>query len=305
VAPVARSQRADAGLVAWPKRADAAPVALLQRSDAASVARLHRPDAASVDLPWRPDAGPARLPRGAGVPRGTSSRPRSAAVSPPDLLATPALRARLAHGAAALGLELAPEALDALLGYASELLRWNEKVNLTTITAPEAVLDKHLLDSLAVVPEARGAASLLDLGSGAGLPGIPLGVALPGLRLTLVDAVAKKVAFLKAGLVRAGLAGRARAVHARLAGAPQAEGLELAEVVVSRAFMELGSFLRLARPYLAPGGRVVALVGPGAGDAAAHARAGEAAGLALVASRAFQLPLSGDPRAVATFVVRS
>jgi 16S rRNA (guanine527-N7)-methyltransferase len=184
------------------------------------------------------------------------------------------------------------------------LLRWNEKVNLTTITAPEAVLDKHLLDSLAVVPEARGAASLLDLGSGAGLPGIPLGVALPGLRVTLVDAVAKKVAFLKVGLVRAGLAGRARAIHARLAGAPLAEGLEPAEVVVSRAFMELGGFLRLARPYLAPGGRVLALVGPGAGDAAAHARAGEAAGFALVASRAFRLPLSGDPRAVATFVVR-
>jgi 16S rRNA (guanine527-N7)-methyltransferase len=202
----------------------------------------------------------------------------------------------------AWGQALPAEGVERLLAYARELLRWNEKVNLTAITEPRAVLDKHLLDSLAVVPEVRGARTLLDLGSGAGLPGVPLAVALPELQATLVDAVAKKVAFLKAGLVRAGLVGRARAVHARLTGHPEREGLGPAEVVVSRAFMEVGPFLDLARAYLAPGGRVVALLGPQAGAVDALGAMAEARGYRLMAARAFQLPLSGDPRVVATFV---
>jgi 16S rRNA (guanine527-N7)-methyltransferase len=222
-------------------------------------------------------------------------------MSVPGPLGAPEVRALLERGVAALGLSLPEEAADRLLAYAAELLRWNEKVNLTAITAPEAVVDRHLLDALAVAPEVGSARTLLDLGSGAGLPGIPLAVALPALRVTLVDAAAKKVSFLKVGLVRAGLSGRARAVHARLAGDPGAEGLAPAEVVVSRAFMELRGFLALARPYLSPGGRVVALVGPGAGDVAALAAAGADAGYELLAARRFALPLSGDPRGVATF----
>jgi len=216
-------------------------------------------------------------------------------------LLTAEARALLDRGLAALGLALPADAEARLLAYAAELVRWNERLNLTALTTPEAVVDRHLLDSLAVVPEVRGARSLLDLGSGAGLPGVPLAVALPELQATLVDAVAKKVSFLKVGVVKAGLVGRVRAVHARLTGAPEREGLAPAEVVVSRAFLELGAFLALARPYLAPGGRVVALLGPAAGDASALAGPAAAHGYALAAFRAFRLPLSGDPRAVATF----
>jgi 16S rRNA (guanine527-N7)-methyltransferase len=216
-------------------------------------------------------------------------------------LASAEARGLLERGLDALGEPLPAEALDRLLAYASELLRWNEKVNLTAITAPEAVIDKHLLDSLAVLPEVRGARTLLDLGSGAGLPGIPLAVALPGLEATLVDAVAKKVAFLKVGLVRAGLAGRVRAVQVRLAGAPKAEGLRPADRVLSRAFMEVAPFLALARPYLAPGGQVVALLGRAAAGPGALEATAAAAGFGLRSLRAFQLPLSGDPRAVAVF----
>lgn len=78
---------------------------------------------------------------------------------------------RLEEGLGALGLTLGPPAVNRLWAYAEALLRWNEKVNLTAITNPTEVVDKHLLDSLAVVPEVAGASTLLDLGAGAGLPG--------------------------------------------------------------------------------------------------------------------------------------
>lgn len=209
--------------------------------------------------------------------------------------------ALLAQGLAELALtDLPADLAPRLLAWAAELLKWNEKVSLTAITRPDEVIDKHLLDSLAVLPEVRGATHLLDLGAGAGLPGIPLAVALPGLRATLVDAVAKKVAFMKTGAVKAGVADRVRAVHARAEGQPEKEGLPVVDLVISRAFMDVGPFLLLARHYLAPTGRVVCMLGqtPPAETLAALAAA---AGLGLVSRRTFTLPLSRDPRGVAVF----
>lgn len=207
---------------------------------------------------------------------------------------------RLEEGLGALGLTLGPPAVDRLWAYAEALLRWNEKVNLTAITNPTEVVDKHLLDSLAVVPEVAGASTLLDLGAGAGLPGIPLAVALPELKCTLVDAVAKKVAFMKTGAVNAGVTGRVRAIHQRVAGRPASEGLPQAEVVISRAFMEVGAFVALAVHYVAPGGWVVAMLGKPPPMAELSA-IGRSAGVDLVTLREFKLPLSGDARAVASF----
>ncbi len=201
-----------------------------------------------------------------------------------------ALGARLAEGRKILGLDPAPDVDDALLRYAAELLRWNQKVNLTAITDPAEVVEKHLLDSLAVVPEVQGAATLLDLGAGAGLPGLVLALACPGLSVTLVDAVAKKVGFLKQAAATLGLAGRVKAVHARLNGEPEKEGVPRSEVVIARAFMDVGRFVPLARSYLAPGGRVVAMLGKA-----------ELGGVTPDALRTFALPFSGAGRAVATF----
>lgn len=206
----------------------------------------------------------------------------------------------LADGLERLALPLPAEAQARLLAYVAELLKWNEKVSLTAITRPDEVVDKHLLDSLAVVPEVKDATALLDLGAGAGLPGIPLAVALPSLRATLVDAVAKKVGFMKTGAVKAGVATRVRAVHARAEGDPSKEGLPVVDCVISRAFMDVGPFLLLARHYVAPGGRVVAMVGQTPAEDALRGHAA-AAGLELVGRRTLQLPLSGDPRGVCVF----
>ncbi len=204
----------------------------------------------------------------------------------------------LAAGARAVGAELDAGALATLERYADRLLAWNRKVNLTAVTDPAGVAEKHLVDSLALVPEVRGAATLLDVGSGAGLPGIPLAIALPALDVTCCDAVGKKVAFVKAVSAELGL--RVRGVAARAEGHPEREGLPLADVVVSRAFADPARWLPLAAHYLAAGGRVLATLGREADESALRA-AGEAAGLTLSSLRRFELPRSGAPRAVAAF----
>lgn len=206
----------------------------------------------------------------------------------------------LSSGLSKLGLELPAEAQARLLAYAAELLKWNEKVSLTAITRPDEVVEKHLLDSLAVLPEVQSSSSLLDLGAGAGLPGIPLAVALPALHCTLVDAVAKKVSFMKAGAVKAGVTPRVRALHARAEGHAEKEGLPRVACVISRAFMDVGPFLLLARHYVLPGGRVVTMLGQTPPEETLQAHAA-AAGLKLVSRRTFGLPFSGDPRGVAVF----
>ncbi len=207
----------------------------------------------------------------------------------------------LEGGARALGLVLDAAAREKLECYADRLLAWNRKVNLTAITDPAELAEKHLVDSLALLPEVRGAATLLDVGSGAGLPGIPLAIALPSLEVTCCDSVAKKVAFVKA--VAAELDLRVRGVAARAEGKPEREGLPHAEVVVSRAFADPGRWLPLAARYLAPGGRVLATLGRDVDEEALRG-AGAEAGLAFLSLRRFVLPRSGAQRAVGTFARR-
>jgi 16S rRNA (guanine527-N7)-methyltransferase len=181
----------------------------------------------------------------------------------------------------------------------TELIKWNAKVNLTAITAPGEVLEKHFLDSLAVLPEVDGAASLLDLGAGAGFPGLPLKIARPALAVTLVDAVGKKVGFLKATIAALGLK-EARGLHARAEGKPEKEGIPRAELLIARAFMDLPDWLDLAPAYVLPGGRVVAMLGKAQPDAELQARAVER-NLRFVSARQYRLPFSGAERQVAVF----
>jgi len=211
-------------------------------------------------------------------------------------------RKMLETGALAIGLALDGDSLDKLERYADRLMTWNRKVNLTAITDPLELAEKHMVDSLALLPEVAGAATLLDVGSGAGLPGIPLAIALPSLDVTCCDSVAKKVAFVKAVSAELGL--RVRGAVARAGGEPEREGLPRAEVVVSRAFADPARWLPLAARYLAPGGRVLVTLGRES-DEEGLRRDGAEAGLALSSLRRFTLPRSGAQRAVATFVARA
>ncbi|NOK19646.1 16S rRNA (guanine(527)-N(7))-methyltransferase RsmG [Corallococcus carmarthensis] len=206
---------------------------------------------------------------------------------------------QLASGCSALGVTVGPDVGPQLQRLMAELLKWNAKVNLTAITAPEEVLEKHFLDSLAVLPEVTGATSLLDLGAGAGFPGLPLKLVLPGMGVTLVDTVGKKVAFIKAAAASLGLTG-VRGLHARAEGKPETEGIPRAQVLIARAFMDLPDWLGLAPAYVEEGGRVVAMLGKAQTDAELQARAAER-NLRVVSARAYRLPFSGAERQVAVF----
>jgi 16S rRNA (guanine527-N7)-methyltransferase len=202
----------------------------------------------------------------------------------------------LESGIEALRLPVPAPALDLLERYADRLLAWNRKVNLTTITDPAEVAEKHLLDSLLLLPYLGGAKTLLDVGSGAGLPGVPVACVLPDLDVTCCDSVAKKVAFVKS--VSAELGVRVRALAARADGDPDRERLPRADAVVSRALADPDRWAPLGAAYLSEGGTLFAMLGRDADDERLR-EIGHAAGLALVAVERFELPRSKSARAVA------
>jgi len=167
----------------------------------------------------------------------------------------------LALGAHSLGLDLEPQQREQLLAYVGLIERWNRTYNLTAVRDPAQMITQHLLDSLAVVGPLRrhtaeARASLLDVGSGAGLPGIVLAIVCPELLVTCVDAVAKKAGFMRQVGVELGLRGFT-ARHARV------ETLEPRpwELVISRAFASLGDFTALTESLLAPTGVWLAMKG--------------------------------------------
>lgn len=172
-------------------------------------------------------------------------------------MSTTTLGDSLHAGTAALGLALSPEQERKLLDYLALLVKWNAVYNLTAVRDPEAMVTQHLLDSLAVLPHLAGVRSLVDVGAGAGLPGIPLAIARPDLAVTLTDSNHKKTAFMQQACLELGL-GNARVICERI------ERVQLeskADAVISRAFSELKEFARLAGHLIAPGGRLLAMKG--------------------------------------------
>ncbi len=211
---------------------------------------------------------------------------------------------QLSKGLAAIGLEADGALAVQLAKFATLLLKWNDTTNLTAITNPLEVVEKHLLDSLLVCPEVAAVRHLLDFGAGGGLPGIPLALANPKLAVTLVDSVNKKVTFLKVAAAQLGLSERVSAQHARLQGDPTREGLELADAVISRAFMDVERFVGLSKAYVVPGGKLVAMVGQ-CPPIELIQRVAEANACELVSVRSMALPFSGHPRSVIVMATRS
>jgi 16S rRNA (guanine527-N7)-methyltransferase len=170
-------------------------------------------------------------------------------------------RAALERVGATHGLDEAQTA--ALARYVALLLGWR-RANVTGLADPVAVVDTLIGDSLALlaVPQLRERERevWLDLGAGAGIPGIPVAVALPSVRMTLLEAAAKKCAFLDEAVVSSGLAGRARVVCARSEryGAAGAAGREVHAVVLARAVAELAVLVELSAPLLAVDGVLLA-----------------------------------------------
>ena len=167
---------------------------------------------------------------------------------------------RLAEGATALGLSLAPAQHAQLLAYLDLLAKWNKVYNLTAVRDPAEMLTHHLLDSLAVIaPLVRhtqgGAARVLDVGSGGGLPGVVIAICCPEMSVACVDAVAKKAAFVQQAAGVLGLS-NLRGMHARVESIT-----EPYDVITSRAFATLADFTQWSAGSLGEDGVWMAMKG--------------------------------------------
>jgi 16S rRNA (guanine527-N7)-methyltransferase len=162
----------------------------------------------------------------------------------------------LEAGLAELGLSLSGAQREGLLAYQALLAKWNRAYNLTAVREPREMVSRHLLDSLVVVPHLSGT-RLIDVGSGAGLPGVPLALACPELTVVLLDSNGKKTRFMTQAAAELGL-GNVSVVHSRVeAYAPEPRF----DLVISRAFASLADMLRATAHLVAAQGRFLAMKG--------------------------------------------
>lgn len=201
----------------------------------------------------------------------------------------------LARGAETIGVRLGPAALERFAAYHREILLWNRRINLVSERSVPEIVVRHFLDSLTPAPFlASPEGTLIDLGSGGGFPGIPLKIALPTLRLSLVEASRKKSSFLS-HVVRTlrfdGVAVIRKRVEELTA---EAELSGRFDTLISRAAFKLPELIRMASFFLKPGGQLVAMKGADPHEELADAeRISEAHGMLLTACRAV-LPYGDD-----------
>lgn len=167
-------------------------------------------------------------------------------------------RALIIEGAETMHVRLGDRQTAQMASHATELLRWNRRINLTRITDPIEMAIRHFLDSIAASPLIPGHARVLDVGAGGGFPGIPLKLLRPSLRVTLIEASRKKTHFLKHIARTLGL-DHTEALHCRAEEMAHETGYRAGfDVVVSRALTSVARMAELASPLLTPGG--IALV---------------------------------------------
>lgn len=176
---------------------------------------------------------------------------------------------QLAEGLAALGLELGQEPQRQLLSYRDELARWGRVHNLTAVLDPAEMIPVHLLDSLALLPLLRGE-RLADVGSGGGLPGLPLAIAQPALAVTLIEPRTKRALFLEHAVRHLGLA-NVKVERCRAEEMLPGDGFD---TVVTRAFGRLVQFTAAAGALCRPGGCLLAAKGRDPGDEIAELEPG-------------------------------
>jgi 16S rRNA (guanine527-N7)-methyltransferase len=167
----------------------------------------------------------------------------------------------LIEGAETFGIRLNGDQVAAFDLYLRELLKWNQKINLTAIRSEKGIILKHFLDSLSVLPHLFKPSSILDIGSGAGFPGIPIKIVQPTLETTLIDSIRKKVDFQKHIIRTLGLKG-IEAIHGRVQDKGILQRFEgRFDITLSRAFSDLRTLLVLSFPFLKEGGLVIAMKG--------------------------------------------
>lgn len=170
----------------------------------------------------------------------------------------------LEKGCRQLGIDLNNAAAEKFIKYMNLLIEWNKKINLTAITEPEKIITLHFLDSLTVHSEIPQSAFVIDVGCGAGFPGLPLKIARPDIKLTLLDSLAKRLKFLETALKELDI-NDVTLVHSRAEEGGRDKNLrEKYDVAVSRAVANLPVLCEYCMPFVKQGGVFAALKGPAA-----------------------------------------
>lgn len=209
----------------------------------------------------------------------------------------------LRDGASSLDVHLTDRQIERSFLVMNELLKWNRKINLTSITDRAQVVVKHFLDSLAVVPHIPEHATILDIGSGGGFPVLPVAIARPDVTAVSVDSVEKKIFFQRQACRVAGV-DNVTPVHARgetLVGRYPAHF----DIVVSRAFSDIPLFLSMAIPVLRAGGMAIAMKGARGKEEAVEAERYLPEGVTLQEFHEFELPAAGGSRAILKYIKHS
>jgi len=207
----------------------------------------------------------------------------------------------LIEGANAFGIHLDENAVEAFDLFLKELLKWNEKINLTAIRTEKGIVLKHFLDSVSVCPYIPNHSCLLDIGSGAGFPGIPLKIVNLLMDITLIDSTRKKVDFQRHIIRMLGLRG-IEAIHGRVEGKEILQSLRgRFDIVISRAFSDLPSFLMLSFPFLKKGGIVFAMQGETNDEEIQRLSGIESIQYRLRQVTLFRLPFSDFKRTILSF----
>jgi 16S rRNA (guanine527-N7)-methyltransferase len=170
-----------------------------------------------------------------------------------------ALRSKLQKGLTEISLELSSDQIDQLLKYLDLMNRWNKKINLTAITDPSEQITKHLLDSFSIYSliEERNPTAILDVGSGAGLPGIPLAIAQPDRQWHLLDNSTKRISFLRVVITQLNLQ-NVELINSRV---EEHQSDQLYPIIVCRAFASLKEITHNANHLLTPNGSILAMKG--------------------------------------------
>jgi len=170
------------------------------------------------------------------------------------------LEAILKSGANAVGVQLNRHMIEMFALYLVELKAWNQKINLTSLKDDKSIIINHFIDSLSVVPYLPATGRLLDAGSGAGFPGVPIKIARPEIDINLLESKRKKINFLKQVILLLNLS-HTTVLHGRIESFVPGENIPLFDIVIARAFTRLEPLLKLARPLLQDGGYVIAMKG--------------------------------------------
>lgn len=204
-------------------------------------------------------------------------------------------------------MDLSPFNLDSMQKerlniYLDEMLRWNKKVNLTSITNYSEAVEKHIIDSLYLLKYLIRCHNIVDMGSGAGLPGIPISICLPEIKITSVDSVGKKINFQK-HIKRLLRLDNYKALEARVENIANLLPDQRVDLVTARAFASIGKLVEYASPLLSSGGVLLAMKGSeGEQEVEDNAPLIEKFGFTCNAIDIYKLPISLAERKIITFI---